>query len=165
MSEYKIMSYDQTMKLSEKWHKEGLRIAFTNGCFDIVHLGHIDYLEKARQLGDKLIVALNTDQSIHQLKGSQRPINNEYARARLIAALEFVDIVTLFDQLTPILLIQSIRPNILVKGGDYTIENIIGADFVIENGGDVQIIPIIKGYSTTTLIENIRKKKRIDNNA
>ena len=152
------MSYDQTQKLCEKWHQEGLRIVFTNGCFDIVHLGHIDYLEKARQLGDKLIVALNTDQSINQLKGSQRPLVNEYARARLIAALQFVDIVTLFDQSTPILLIKSIRPNILVKGGDYTIENIVGADFVIENGGDVQTIPIIEGYSTTTLIENIQKK-------
>ena len=151
------MSYDQTIKLSEKWHEEGLRVVFTNGCFDLVHLGHIEYLEKARQLGDKLIVALNTDQSIRQIKGPHRPVINEYARARLLAAFQFIDVVTLFDQLTPILLIESIRPNILVKGGDYTIENIVGADVVLANGGDVQSIPLIRGYSTTTLIENIQK--------
>ena len=151
------MSYDQTIKLSEKWHEEGLRVVFTNGCFDLVHLGHIECLEKARQLGDKLIVALNTDQSIRQIKGPHRPVINEYARARLLAAFQFIDVVTLFDQLTPILLIESIRPNILVKGGDYTIENIVGADVVLANGGDVQSIPLIRGYSTTTLIENIQK--------
>ncbi|CAF1411590.1 unnamed protein product [Adineta steineri] len=156
MSENKIMNYDQTIKLVKEWRKKGERIVFTNGCFDIVHLGHIDYLEKARQLGDKLIVALNTDKSTSQIKGPQRPVINEYTRARHMAALQFVDIVTLFDELTPIILIEAIQPNILVKGGDYTNETIIGADFVIQHGGTVQTIPLIKGYSTTALIKSIQ---------
>ncbi|CAF3943887.1 unnamed protein product, partial [Adineta steineri] len=118
--------------------------------------GHMDYLEKARQLGDKLIVALNTDKSISQIKGPQRPVINEYARARHMAAIQFVDIVTLFDELTPIILIEAIQPNILVKGGDYTNETIVGADFVIQHGGTVQTIPLMKGYSTTALIKSIQ---------
>ncbi|CAF0911105.1 unnamed protein product [Adineta steineri] len=116
----------------------------------------MDYLEKARQLGDKLIVALNTDKSISQIKGPQRPVINEYARARHMAAIQFVDIVTLFDELTPIILIEAIQPNILVKGGDYTNETIVGADFVIQHGGTVQTIPLMKGYSTTALIKSIQ---------
>ncbi|CAF1430574.1 unnamed protein product [Adineta steineri] len=152
MSENKIMNYDQTIKLVKEWCKKGERIVFTNGCFDIVHLGHIDYLEKARQLGDKLIVALNTDKSTSQIKGLQRPVINEYARARHMAALQFVDIVTLFDELTPIILIEAIQPNILVKGGDYTNETIIGADFVIQNGGTVQTIPLIREKIRSGLI-------------
>ncbi|CAF4219618.1 unnamed protein product, partial [Adineta steineri] len=128
-------NYDQTIKLVKEWRKKGERIVFTNGCFDIVHLGHIDYLEKARP---------------------QRPIINEYARARHMAALQFVDIVILFDELTPIILIEAIQPNILVKGGDYTNETIIGADFVIQHGGTVQTIPLMKGYSTTALIKSIQ---------
>ncbi|CAF4299828.1 unnamed protein product [Adineta steineri] len=156
MSENKIMNYDQTIKLVKEWRKKGERIVFTNGCFEIVHLGHINYLEKARQLGDKLIVALNTEKSTSQIKGPQRPVLNEYARARHMAALQFVDIVTLFDELTPIILIEAIQPNILVKGRDYTNETIIGADFVVQHGGTVQIIPLIKGYSTTALIKSIQ---------
>ena len=149
------MTLDQTMNLVETWRRQELSIVFTNGCFDIVHLGHIDYLEKARQLGDKLIVGLNADQSIKAIKGSQKPIINEYARSRLLASLQFVDIVILFEELTPIELIKSIRPNVLVKGGDYTFETIVGADFVSENHGTVKVIPSIHDYSTTSIIQNI----------
>src|SRR5690606_8770159 len=135
----------------------GKRIVFTNGCFDIVHLGHIDYLEKARALGDKLVLGLNTDASVSALKGAARPVVDETARARLMAAMEFVDAVILFSEPTPLQLIQTISPDILVKGDDYTVENIVGADFVTSNGGEVKTIPLVKGYSTSTIIEKIRR--------
>jgi D-glycero-beta-D-manno-heptose 1-phosphate adenylyltransferase len=124
----------------------------------VIHLGHIDDLEKARQLGDKPIIGLNSDRSVTELKGVQRPIINVYARARLLAALQFVDIVILFDELTPMKLIEDIRPNILAKGGDYTIETIVGADFVLRYGGIVRIVYSIEGYSTTLLVESIRER-------
>lgn len=152
----KILSRDQVIALAEEWHAQGQCIVFTNGCFDLLHLGHIDYLEKARRLGDHLIVGLNSDRSVKQLKGPSRPILNEYVRARLLAALQFVDIVVMFDESTPIQLVQAVRPNVLVKGGDYAPANIVGAPFVVQNGGNVQTIPLIQGYSTTILIDNIR---------
>ena len=158
MTKDKIKDRNEMIKLVTDWHKQGQRIIFTCGCFDMIHLGHIDHLEKARQLGDKLIVGLNSDRSVTELKGVQRPIIDAYARARLLAALQFVDIVILFDELTPMQLIEDIRPNILVKGGDYTIETIVGADFVLRYGGIVQIVYSIEGYSTTLLIESIHKR-------
>jgi rfaE bifunctional protein nucleotidyltransferase chain/domain len=124
--------------------------------FDIVHLGHIDYLEKARNLGDKMVLGLNTDASVSKLKGPLRPVVNEYARARLMASLGFVDAVILFGEPTPLELIQTICPDILVKGDDYTVDNIVGADFVVERGGAVITVPLVKGYSTTSLIEKIK---------
>ena len=157
MSEKKILTYDQTIPLVEHWHRQGERIVFTNGCFDIVHLGHVDCLEKARQYGDKLIVAVNTDESVARIKGSHRPIIDEYSRARHLAAFEFVDLVLLFNQPTPLALIEAIRPHVLVKGGDYTVGTIVGADFVIQNGGIVRTIPLLEGYSTTAIIEWIQK--------
>ena len=156
MTESKILSREGAVEQAARWRSEGQRIVFTNGCFDIVHLGHIDYLEKARQLGDKLILGLNTDASVSCIKGPLRPVVNEYARARLMAALAFVDAVTLFGEPTPLELIQAVRPTILVKGDDYTVDTIVGADFVLQNGGSVQTIPLVKGYSTTGLIEKIR---------
>jgi len=129
------------------------RIVFTNGCFDILHLGHIDYLSKAADLGDVLIIGVNTDTSTQKLKGLNRPINNELQRTTLLAALFFVDAVILFDEETPITLITAITPNILVKGADYKVENIIGANHVIDNGGSVETIAFLDGYSTTS-IEN-----------
>jgi rfaE bifunctional protein nucleotidyltransferase chain/domain len=152
----KIMSWEAGAEAARAWQAEGKKIVFTNGCFDIVHLGHIDYLEKARALGDKLVLGLNTDASVSKLKGPLRPVVNEYARARLMAALSFVDTVILFGEPTPLELIQTICPDILVKGDDYTVDNIVGADFVVERGGAVITVPLVKGYSTTSLIEKIK---------
>ncbi len=132
------------------------RVIFTNGCFDILHLGHIDYLIKARKLGDVLIIGLNTDNSVKKLKGEKRPVNNQNARALLLASLEFVDFVILFDEETPMNLIKMITPDVLVKGGDYTIESVVGADFVLNYGGTVEIIPFLEGYSTTAIINNLQ---------
>lgn len=157
MTETKILTRPDAVRQADQWHAEGQRLVFTNGCFDIVHLGHIDYLEKARALGDKLILGLNTDASVNRLKGPFRPVVNEYARARLIAALAFVDLVTLFDEPTPLELIEAVRPDILVKGDDYVVANIVGAEFVSQHGGSVETIPLVKGYSTTALIERITK--------
>lgn len=157
MTESKIRSRADAILQADQWHTDNQRIVFTNGCFDIVHLGHIDYLERARALGDKLILGLNTDASVSCLKGPTRPVVNEYARARLMAALAFVDLVTLFGEPTPLELIEALRPDILVKGDDYTLSTIVGADFVIGNGGRVETIPLVEGYSTTALIEKITK--------
>ncbi|MCU0326973.1 MAG: D-glycero-beta-D-manno-heptose 1-phosphate adenylyltransferase [Spirosomaceae bacterium] len=157
MTEEKILSQNQAKEKVTQWQSEGQKIVFTNGCFDIVHLGHIDYLEKARNLGDKLVLGLNTDASVNRLKGPTRPVVNEYARSRMMAAFEFVDAVILFDEPTPKELIETICPDILVKGDDYSVENIVGADFVMGRGGEVKTIPLVKGYSTTSLIEKIKK--------
>lgn len=157
MTESKILTRADAILQAEKWHTNNQRIVFTNGCFDIVHLGHIDYLERARALGDKLILGLNTDASVSCIKGPLRPVVNEYARARLMGALAFVDLVTLFGEPTPLELIEALRPDILVKGDDYTVATIVGADFVIGHGGRVVTIPLVEGYSTTALIEKIVK--------
>jgi rfaE bifunctional protein nucleotidyltransferase chain/domain len=139
------------------WKAASEKIVFTNGCFDILHLGHVDYLEKARGLADRLVLGLNTDASIRRLKGEGRPVVSEYARGRVMAALWCVDLVIPFEDNTPIRLIEAVKPDILVKGDDYTFENIIGADFVISTGGKVQTIPLVKGYSTTHIITKIKQ--------
>lgn len=156
MTESKILTREQAVEQAKKWRAEGQQIVFTNGCFDIVHLGHIDYLEKARQLGDRLILGLNTDASVSCIKGPLRPVVNEYARARLMAALEFVDAVTLFGEPTPLELIETVQPDVLVKGDDYTVATIVGADFVLARGGRVETVALVPGYSTTKLIERIK---------
>jgi D-glycero-beta-D-manno-heptose 1-phosphate adenylyltransferase len=156
MTENKIHTRQSLIEQVEIWQSEGKKIVFTNGCFDIVHLGHIDYLEKARNLGDKLVLGLNTDASVRRLKGETRPVVNEYARSRMMSALEFVDAVVLFDEPTPLELIETVKPDILVKGDDYSLETIVGADFVISKGGEVKTIALVKGYSTSLLIEKIR---------
>jgi rfaE bifunctional protein nucleotidyltransferase chain/domain len=152
----KIVSLEEALVLVNNWKLQGETIVFTNGCFDIVHIGHVDYLEKARNLGSKLVLGLNTDDSIRRIKGEKRPIVQENARARIMAALGFVDAVILFNEDTPLRLIQTIKPDILVKGDDYTVKNIIGADFVIDNGGKVETIPLVKGFSTSNIIEKIK---------
>lgn len=157
MTESKILTREQTIDQANRWRSKGQHIVFTNGCFDIVHLGHIDYLEKARNLGDRLILGLNTDASVSCIKGPLRPVVNEYARARLMAALEFVDAVTLFGEPTPLELIEAVQPDILVKGDDYTIATIVGADFVLARGGRVETVALVPGYSTTKLIERIKQ--------
>ena len=158
MTETKIKNTENLLYTVQQWKQDKQRIVFTNGCFDILHLGHIDYLEKSALLGDKLIVAVNTDLSVRKLKGATRPLNDEYSRTRLLAALGFVDAVILFGEETPIELIQKISPAILVKGDDYQIKQIVGGDFVQKNGGEVKTVPLVKGYSTTNLIQKIQSE-------
>ena len=153
----KILTKKELNALVQRWKSNGEKIVFTNGCFDILHLGHIDYLEKARILGDKLIVGINSDASIKRIKGDNRPIVNEQSRLRTIASLEFVNGVVCFDEDTPQALIKEIIPDILVKGKDYEISNIVGSDIVLENGGKVETIELVDGYSTTAIIEKIKK--------
>lgn len=157
MTESKILTRQQAVDQVNQWRAEGQQLVFTNGCFDIVHLGHIDYLEKARSLGDRLILGLNTDASVSCIKGPNRPVVNEYARARLMAALAFVDIVTFFGDATPLGLIEALQPDILVKGDDYTVNTIVGADFVLSRGGRVETIALVPGYSTSKLIERLKQ--------
>ncbi len=133
------------------------RIVFTNGCFDILHRGHAVYLAQARSLGDALVVGLNTDASVRRLKGPERPLNAQADRAFLLASLACVDAVILFDDDTPEHLIHQVVPDVLVKGGDYTIDKIVGADFVMQNGGLVTTIPFVDGYSTTNIIQKMSK--------
>lgn len=152
----KIQQHDKALLTIDNWKRKGLIIVFTNGCFDILHEGHVDYLEKARKEGNRLIIGLNTDESVRMIKGSNRPINHERSRARVLAALSFVDLVIPFNESTPIKLIKAVRPDILVKGNDYEIRNIIGAEFVIENGGKVITLDLIKGVSTTNIINKIK---------
>ena len=153
----KICSLEEGIERVRAWKQNHEKVVFTNGCFDIIHLGHIDYLEKARATGDRLVVGLNTDASVSRLKGPLRPVVDESARARLIAALEFTDAVILFDEPTPVSLIEALKPDILVKGDDYTVKNIAGADFVMAQGGEVRTLPLVKGYSTSRIIEKIRE--------
>lgn len=134
------------------------KIVFTNGCFDLLHLGHIDYLSKAADCGDFLIVGVNSDASVQLLKkGPARPIQDENARALLIAALHFVDVVVLFDEETPFELIKFIQPDILVKGADYKVEQVAGHDVVLSKGGEVKLIELVKGYSTTAIEKKIKE--------
>lgn len=155
-SQDKILSLSNLLPKLAAWRVKGTQIVFTNGCFDLVHPGHLDYLEKAKALGDKLIVGLNADSSVKQLKGENRPIMDEQARAKLLAALEFIDAVVLFEEETPANLIQALMPDILVKGGDYEAETIVGYDVVTQNGGEVKILPFLEGYSSTSIIQKIK---------
>jgi rfaE bifunctional protein nucleotidyltransferase chain/domain len=152
----KIVTRKEAEVLTGKWKREHQKVVFTNGCFDLLHLGHIDYLEKSRNLGDKLIVGVNSDASINRIKGADRPIQDEYARLRLVAALDFVDAVIKFEEDTPEELIRFLMPDILVKGADYEVSNIVGADDVMKNGGNVETITLLDGYSTTNIINKIK---------
>ena len=155
-SSHKICTLTEAKLKRSVWKQESQQVVFTNGCFDILHLGHVDYLEKARQTGTKMIVGVNADSSVSQLKGPTRPVNNEYARARILAALEFVDLVIIFDEQTPLNLINELLPDILVKGDDYSIETIVGAKEVIAHGGKVTTIPLVPTYSTTNIIQKLK---------
>lgn len=154
---HKIVSQQELKKRILSWQSKGQKVVFSNGCFDILHLGHIDYLEKARAFGDQLVIGLNSDDSVRILKGENRPVNHQDARARMLAALSFVDGVTVFEEETPQKLIDYLLPNVLVKGSDYNVENIVGAKSVIANGGSVETIDLVNGYSTTNIIEKIKK--------
>lgn len=154
-SEKILALYDLQNKVAEL-KRRGKKIAFTNGCFDLVHLGHIDYLEKARAKGDILVVGLNSDASVKRIKGASRPIVDETSRSRLLAALAFVDFVVLFDEDTPEHLISAIVPDVLIKGNDYAISNIVGAETVLSNGGKVETVELVQGYSSSNIIEKIK---------
>ena len=143
------------------------KVVFTNGCFDIIHPGHIDLLNKAKALGDKLIVGLNSDSSVRQMKGSGRPVVSQEARKAVLLGLKAVDDVVVFDELTPEKVIEGLRPDVLVKGGDWPLDQIVGAEFVKANGGEVVSIPLVEGFSTSTLIESLKDenpsvKKSVD---
>jgi D-glycero-beta-D-manno-heptose 1-phosphate adenylyltransferase len=143
----------------DEWKNKNQSIIFTNGCFDILHRGHVQYLFDAAQLGNKLVVAINTDSSVKLLnKGENRPINNEQDRAFLLAALEFVSAVTFFNDATPLSIIQQIKPNVLVKGADYSPSQVIGKDFIENYGGKLVLIPFVEGYSSSTIINKITGK-------
>ena len=152
----KINSFNSIETLVKQWKNDGLTIVFTNGCFDILHYGHLHYLAAARDLGDRLVVGLNSVASVSRLKGAHRPLNDELTRQYLLAALSFIDAIVVFEEDTPIELIKRVKPTILVKGGDYTLDQIVGADIVIENGGQVMSLPFVEGYSTTNLEQKIK---------
>ncbi len=153
----KIKFLPDAQSLVKSWQAKGEKVVFTNGCFDLLHLGHVDYLEKARSLGDRLVIGLNTDDSVSRFKGSERPLQDQNSRARILAALQFVDAVVFFNEDTPLNLISELLPNVLVKGSDYLAENIVGADVVKKAGGKVETIDFVPGYSTTRIVEKIKR--------
>jgi rfaE bifunctional protein nucleotidyltransferase chain/domain len=153
----KIKTLAQAKEQVKNWQANGDKVVFTNGCFDLLHLGHVDYLEKAHNLGSRLVVGLNTDESVCRFKGPERPLQDQNSRARVLAALQFVDMVVLFNEDTPLQLISELIPDILVKGSDYLAENIVGADIVKSHGGVVKTIDFVTGYSTTRIVEKIKK--------
>ena len=147
----------ETKKFLEK--NKGKKIVFTNGCFDILHIGHVEYLNEAKSQGDVLIIAINSDASVRELKGPDRPINNQLDRAEMLLNLKSVDCVEIFNEQTPLEIIKLIKPNVLVKGGDWKPEQIVGSDFVLAQGGEVRSLMFKKGYSTSHLIELVQGKK------
>jgi len=153
----KIITKEQLATLLHLLKFKGKKIVFSNGCFDILHRGHIEYLAKASSLGDCMIIGLNTDASVKRLKGENRPVQDEVSRAMVMASLRFVDYVVLFDEDTPYDLIKFISPDILVKGSDYKEDEIVGADLVKQHGGKVVTIDLVDGYSTTSIIERSKK--------
>jgi D-beta-D-heptose 7-phosphate kinase/D-beta-D-heptose 1-phosphate adenosyltransferase len=153
----KIMTLEQAKAFMQACKTIGKTVAFTNGCFDILHPGHLFSLAQTAKEADYLLVGLNSDASVKKLKGPERPINNTESRASILANLVLVDVVVVFGEDTPLELIQTLLPDVLVKGGDYTIDTIVGAKEVIANGGKVIINPIVEGFSTTNIIEKIKK--------
>ena len=156
----KIQDWQTIAQTAKNWKAKGEKIVFTNGCFDILHYGHLHYLAAARDLGNRLVIGVNSTPSVQRLKGMHRPINDDDTRLTLLAALSFVDAVVVFDEDTPLELIKTVSPDVLVKGGDYTIEQIVGADFVLENGGKVLSLPFVEGFSTTNIEQKIWNQKR-----
>jgi rfaE bifunctional protein nucleotidyltransferase chain/domain len=156
MTSDKILAPRQLPATLAAWRTTGEKIVFTNGCFDLLHLGHVDYLEKARALGDRLVVGLNTDASVSALKPG-RPLQDETSRARILAALAFVDAVVLFGDDTPLRLIEAVQPDVLVKGDDYTIDGIVGHETVLKKGGQVLTVPLVPGYSTSAIVAKARQ--------
>jgi rfaE bifunctional protein nucleotidyltransferase chain/domain len=154
----KILDLQALNSQVKAWQAEGQKVVFTNGVFDLLHIGHLTYMAKASELGDKLIIGLNADSSVKRIKGDDRPVNDQNNRAALLAALFFVDAITIFEEDTPFNLITTLMPDILVKGADYSIENIVGAKEVMANGGEVKTITFVDGYSSTSIINKIRSR-------
>lgn len=155
----KLYSLAELAVKIEEWRRQGQRIVFTNGCFDLLHPGHIALLRKSASFGDRLIIGLNSDESVKRLKGPARPIQNEQSRALLLSAIQFVDAITIFGEDTPEELIRAIGPDVLVKGSDYTLQNVVGADLVKSRGGEVRLVDLVEGYSTTSIEQRIGGKK------
>lgn len=154
----RVVDLTNLQRLCNIWRMKGDRIVFTNGCFDILHRGHVEYLQEAAALGDRLVVAVNSDASVRrQGKGPDRPLNDEGSRAKVLAALRMVDAVIIFEDDTPLALIRAIVPDVLVKGGDWPVERIVGADAVMASGGEVRSLRLVDGFSTTALVERIRR--------
>ena len=153
----KIITTDNLVLKVSQWKKNKMKVAFTNGCFDILHLGHLEILTKSKEFGDKLIVAVNSDESVRKLKGEKRPINDFQTRSNMLASFSFVDYVVEFSDDTPKKLIQIIKPDFLIKGGDYKKKNIVGNDIVSSYGGETIIIPLIDGLSSTNTINKLNK--------
>ena len=154
-----ILSRTEIENIVTKWRKSGKKIVFTNGCFDILHRGHVEFLIEARQQGDLLVIGVNTDASVKMLKGNDRPLVGEQDRAFILSQLLSVDAVVLFSEETPYNLICDIKPDVLVKGGDYTVDEVVGRDLVESNGGKVIIIPLVPNKSTTNIIDKVRSKR------
>lgn len=154
--EHKIHDKASLVRQVLAWKTAGKKIVFTNGCFDLLHLGHVDYLNRAADLGDVLVVGLNTDASVSRLKGEHRPLQDEKSRLHILASLACVAAVVLFDEPTPLDLIEAVQPNILVKGADYSIAQIVGAKEVLAAGGKVETIPLVSGYSTSAIEAKIK---------
>lgn len=156
MTKQKIKTIEEIKELVNNLKKQNKKIVTTNGVFDILHVGHVRYLQEAKKLGDALIVAINSDSSVKQIKGPGRPINNQEARAETLAALESVDYIVIFNETYPVKVLSEIKPNIHVKGGDYSMDQIIEKEVIEKNNGKIILIPEVKGYSTTDLIKKIR---------
>ena len=154
----KILNNEELRRILAVWRFLSKKIVFTNGCFDILHKGHIDYLSKAADLGDILLLGLNTDNSVSRIKGPSRPIQDELSRAMVMASVRFIDAVVLFDEDTPLQLIEIVKPDILVKGNDYKAEDIVGYSTVTDNGGKVVTLDLVEGYSTTKIEDKIKNQ-------
>jgi rfaE bifunctional protein nucleotidyltransferase chain/domain len=154
--EAKIHTWDSAQTAVQSWQQQGETVVFTNGCFDLLHYGHLHYLAQARDLGQRLVLGLNSAASVARLKGPHRPINDELTRTWQLASLSFIDAVVAFEEDTPWELLQVLQPDILVKGGDYEIATIIGADIVLARGGQVLTLPFVAGYSTTSIEQKIK---------
>jgi len=152
----KIVTLNELVPQVQLWKGEGKKIVFTNGCFDLLHAGHIAYLTEAASLGDILILGLNSDASVQKIKGPQRPVNNETTRSSLLSSMFFIDAVVFFGEDTPLELIKAIQPDVLVKGGDYKPDEIVGAKETVANGGKVEVLTFLPGYSSTAIINKIK---------
>jgi len=148
----KFVDNATALEIVNDWRDHGLKIGFTNGCFDLIHPGHVELLRRARATCDRLVVALNADVSVRRLKGPQRPLQNQRARSIVMAAIDGVDLVTLFTDDTPLALIEALAPDVLIKGSDYTLETVVGADLVLARGGKVALVPLEAGHSTTSIV-------------
>lgn len=157
LSSDKILSRERAAEITSSAKAKGKKVVFTNGCFDILHVGHIELLERAKSVGDLLIVGLNSDDSARRLKGTSKPINSASDRGKILSSLEVVNFVTIFDEDTPYEIINELKPDVLVKGADYSLNEIVGRSVVESYGGKVVVIPLSKGYSTTKLIEQIMR--------